>query len=319
MRSERNIDLLAVGETMGLFVADRSERLQPGMPLHFSFGGAESNAAIAAARLGLAVAWASRLGDDAVGGAIRRSLTAESIEVIAEVDPVRRTGMMLKERLSPLRQRVTYYREGSAASVLRHSVIDDALLGQTRMLLVSGVTCALSPDMPREIEQLFDRARNAGTRVALDLNYRSTLWSREAAGRVYRKLAPLVDVLFAGVDEASIIANDADDLNSALSALSVFDCPLVVVTDGAGGSLARAGGAEVYADALAVPVVDTVGAGDAFVGAFLSDWLRNLTLEECMRTASAAGAHACMFAGDWEGAPTREDIDSLSEGAVVER
>ena len=187
------------------------------------------------------------------------------------------------------------------------------------MLLVSGVTCALSPDMPRGIEQLFDRARNAGTGVSLDLDYRSALWSREAAGRGYRKLAPPVNVLFAGVNEASIIVKVADDLNSALSALRVFDYAFVVITDGAGGSRARAGSAGVYADALAVPVVDTGAAGDAFAGAFLSDWLRNLTLEECMRTASAAGAHACMFAGDWEGAPTREDIDALSQGLVIER
>jgi len=95
MTFDRNLDLLAVGETMGLFVTDRSERLQPGTPLPFSFGGTESNAAIAAARLGSAVAWASRLGDDTVGGAIRRSLTAESIEVVAAVDLIRRTGMTL--------------------------------------------------------------------------------------------------------------------------------------------------------------------------------------------------------------------------------
>ncbi len=304
---------------MGLVSTTTVGRLDHGAPLHFSFGGAECNAAITASRLGSRVAWASRLGDDSVGHAIRRALAAEGITVVAQTVPDRPTGLMVKERRSPLRQRVSYYRSGSAASTFRHTDLDDELLAQTGVVLVSGVTAALTPHLPDELESLFSRAHDAGALVALDLNFRSALWTREDARRTYDRLAPAADLLFSGVDEASIVSEAAVDLSTALIALGRYDRAIIVATDGARGAAARTPDGDHYVDAVAVPVIDTVGAGDAFVGGFLAEWQSHADVSESLRTAAAAGAHACMFAGDWEGAPTRDDLAQLSQGFIVER
>lgn len=319
MTIERDLDVLAVGETMGLIRAERVGPLANGVPMVMGFGGAESNALITATRLGASTMWVSRLGDDAVGEAIRRVLTAEGIVVAAERDAERRSGLMLKESLSPLRQRVTYYRAGSAASQWTGALVDDETLRRARLLLVSGITCAIAPGATDEVERLFLRAREAGVDVAFDLNYRSALWSPDQARESYHRLLPLTDLAFAGVDEARVLSVGAHDLHSSLTAVAEWATNTVVVTDGANGAAVLREGSVVRAEAIPVPVVDTVGAGDAFVGAFVGEWVRERDIERCLSMAVAAGAHACMFAGDWEGAPTRRDLAALTDGVAVER
>lgn len=71
-----------------------------------------------------------------------------------------------------------------------------------------------------------------------------------------------------------------------------------VVTLGAEGSVAAT--AERTASAPALPVdhvVDTCGAGDAFIGGFLAARLRGATLEECLTSGAAAAARACATLG----------------------
>jgi 2-dehydro-3-deoxygluconokinase len=65
--------------------------------------------------------------------------------------------------------------------------------------------------------------------------------------------------------------------------------------------------------------VDTVGAGDAFVGGYLAARLDGLTLDECLALGGLVGAAACTVAGDWEGAPRREELSQLFDGHSVLR
>jgi 2-dehydro-3-deoxygluconokinase len=58
-------------------------------------------------------------------------------------------------------------------------------------------------------------------------------------------------------------------------------------------------------------VVDTVGAGDAFVAGWLIETARGASLEERLDTAITCGALACTGDGDWEAAPTRADLAAV--------
>ena len=75
----------------------------------------------------------------------------------------------------------------------------------------------------------------------------------------------------------------------------------MVVTDGARGSAARIDDTTTLGSAVPVAVVDTVGAGDAFVGGYLVALSRGDDVGERLRLASQLGAAACRHAGDWEG------------------
>jgi 2-dehydro-3-deoxygluconokinase len=138
------------------------------------------------------------------------------------------------------------------------------------------------------------------------------LWPRAAAAPVLRELASAADILFAGPDEAALLlpggpyATDADDPWGAATALAQRVCDLgpriAVIKLGSLGALALADGTEHPHPIVPIEPVDPVGAGDAFVGAFLAEFANSSPIETCLKSAAKMGALVCAVPGDWEGA-----------------
>ena len=141
--------------------------------------------------------------------------------------------------------------------------------------------------------------------VSFDVNHRSRLWPTRSAGTVYRQLAQRADIVFSSVDEVGLLLpgrhGEGATAAEAAEALAAHGHRHVVVTDGARGSAARIDGTTTLGAAVPVTVVDTVGAGDAFVGGYLVALSRGADVDERLRLASQLGAAACRHAGDWEG------------------
>src|SRR5258705_7807008 len=107
-------DLLALGETMLALAPPAGRAIRDAPSLLVDHAGAESNTCVGLARLGLRVAWVSRLGADAAGDRILDALISEGIDTRwVERDADRATGLMIKEPGVGVR----YYRSESAASV----------------------------------------------------------------------------------------------------------------------------------------------------------------------------------------------------------
>jgi 2-dehydro-3-deoxygluconokinase len=312
-------DLLTVGESMGLVVADEVGPFATASTARISFGGSESNVAIAAARMGCRVAWASRLGSDSIGDKIVRELRAEGVHAVVERDPILSTGMMLKERRTPMHSRVTYYRKHSAAAAIEPRHVPDELIQQSRLLHVTGITPAISSTARATTLSVVARARRAGLRVSLDVNYRSALWGRDAAAEALLELVPYTDILFGGVEELQMLGADADVAGDPHAARRRFGVAELVVKDGANGASVSAEDGTYSLPAIPVAVVDTVGAGDAFVAGYLTALLEGLSTPDRLGRAVRAGALACTSRGDWEGAPTLHDLALLDSIDPVQR
>lgn len=314
----RPVDILTVGESLGLIVPEEPGPLAHVDRVRLRFGGAESNVAIAAARLGARVTWVSRLGSDGLGDKIERTLRGEGVTVIAPRDAARPTGLMLKERPIAGRSRVRYYRAGSAASALSAADLPDELIASARVLHLTGITPALADGTRDAVRDAVVRARELGTLVSLDVNYRSALWSAEAARDELGRLLPFVDLLFAGLDEASLID---PSIQAPADAARLLDTgpQQVVIKLGQEGALAVSRETSVRVAAHRVDVVDSVGAGDAFVAAYLVGLLEDRPMEQCLELAAKVGALACTVSGDWEGAPGWSDLELLDSTDPVSR
>jgi 2-dehydro-3-deoxygluconokinase len=317
MAGQRDLDLLCVGETMGLVVAERPGPLSGDVSL--AVGGAESNVAIAAARLGARVAWVTRLGADPIGDLVARAVRGEGVEVHAERDHARPTGLMVKERRTPQHTRVVYYRAGSAASALGPELVPDGLLSRARILHVTGITPALSAGAADALRSIVVRARDTGTLVSYDINHRSRLWSGSDAGRYAREILPHVDILFGGLDELALLDPALGDEHRVAEVAATLGVEEVVIKLGDRGAMAVARGERASVSAYAVTVVDTVGAGDAFVGGYLSAVIEGASLGERLDRAARCGALQCTVSGDWEGSPTLEELALLDGGDAVSR
>ena len=310
--------VLSFGETMALMRADQVGPLAHASTLSLGIGGSESNVAIGLRRLGVQSVWCGRVGADSLGQLVEREIRAEGVDVRIAVDPSAPTGLMIKERRTPDAQRVSYYRSGSAGSRLAPSDIDEALIAGAGLLHASGITPALSAQAEATLRHAIGVARAAGVPVSFDLNFRGNLWSAEGAGSVYRDIIPLADIVFAGEDEAAIAVGPGypEELAQRIAALGPEQA---VIKLGADGALALVEGSVFRQEAVAVSVVDTVGAGDAFVAGYLAELMEGRGPEERMRTAAATGAFACLVPGDWEGFPRRHELALLEAKEPVSR
>ena len=312
------MDVLTFGETMVALRADRPLAMSP--DISATIAGAESNVAIALARLGHSVQWAGRVGDDAGGELIRRTLRAESVgQDHVTTDPRRQTGILIFEQRLPDVTRVGYYRQNSAGSALSSEDLAPALAGSPHILHITGITPALGDAAAEAVLKAASAAQAGGATVTFDVNYRAKLWTREEAASTLRALVPYVDVVIGSPDELDLLtgrpATSADPA-AALLGLGVRE---VVLKLGAGGATVYSRHGTVHSPARPVAAVDSVGAGDAFTAGYISGLLTGVTLEERLHLANTLGAFAVSSKGDWEGLPTRSELPLLdaAEGTVL--
>lgn len=319
MKAVRQPYVLTIGETMALMNSSSAGPLAHASSLSLGIGGSESNVAIGLQRLGTPAVWCSRLGADSLGQLVEREIRAEGVDVRVTMDAHAPTGLMIKERRTPSTQRVTYYRAGSAASHMSAQDMDHELIANAAVVHLSGITPALSAEAADTVRHVVDVANTAGVPVSFDLNYRANLWSTDQAAAFYQEIIPKVDIVFAGLDEAAIAAGhgaDAADLARRLTALGPRQA---VIKLGSEGALARIDGEFFRHEAVPVDVVDTVGAGDAFVAGYLAEMLQGSPPLERLLIAVTTGAFACLVAGDWEGFPRRSEFALLQATEPVAR
>ncbi|MCX5070998.1 sugar kinase [Streptomyces sp. NBC_00513] len=310
-------EVVTVGEAMAALRATGPIRLAP--PMELSVAGAESNVAICLARLGHRTAWVGRVGADPFGALILRTLRAEGVDTShARTDTQGRpTGLLIREDGIGDLATIHYYRDRSAGSALHPDDVLPALHPDTRILHLTGITPALGPTAAQTVLAAATRARELGTTVCLDVNHRARLWTHHQARQVLLPLARHADILIASADELHLVADDpADDENHAITGLLTQGAREVVITRGGdGASITTIADGTHHAPARRVPVVDVIGAGDAFVAAYLSGVLDNLTTEQRLHRATATAAFAVATRGDWEGLPTRTDLALLDTPA----
>jgi 2-dehydro-3-deoxygluconokinase len=290
------MSVLTVGETMALLDPVEDGALRLGMPLTLRFAGAESNFAVALARLGVDVAWVSRLGRDPFGDLIATGLAQEAIDLrwVARDDAP--TGVFFKWR-SGGRSSVAYRRAGSAASRLRPTDVPDEALDGVRLVHLTGITMAISESARELVLDLARRARERGACVLFDPNFRPALPDTPAAAAARQQaVLPYVDWYLCGETEAELIWPDGE-----IPARTVVRV---------GGRGAIVDGVEV-APPRAVAVVDEVGAGDAFAAGFAYGLLQDWKPPACARAGHVIAARALAGTGDWETLPHLADVSEL--------
>ncbi|WP_127529809.1 sugar kinase [Paenibacillus kobensis] len=312
-------DLITFGESMALFMPAEHRALERAAVLEQGFGGAESNVAVGAARLGVSVGWFGTLGNDPFGHMIVKTLRGEGVDVSrAKLSSEAPTGLMFRETVAG-RLAVHYYRKHSAASRMTPEDLDEEYIRSSKLLHVTGITAALSDSSRQTVIRAMEIARDAGVPVSFDPNLRLKLWSIEEARKTLLPMAEMADYFMPGWDELQLLYETQDweivaERLAALKAISVVKSKgdrTIVLQDG------RMDEVPFYP---ADNVVDTVGAGDGFCAGFLAGIVKGMTPIEAVRLASVTGSLAVQMRGDWEALPTWEvAAGRLGGQAWVER
>jgi 2-dehydro-3-deoxygluconokinase len=300
-------DLVALGETMIALAPPPGEIVRRTGYLLVDHAGAESNTCVGLARLGLRVAWVSRLGADAAGDRILENLSAEGVDTRwVGRDAMRPTGLMLKEPGAGVR----YYRNGSAASAMGPAVLHDVPVAEARAVLVTGVTALIGAEPHAAGLSLLGSAR--GLRI-VDPNLRAGLWGSDRRGELVRPFVERCDLLFAGASELAELFDPAGDKTLAtgepledmqtLAGHAASRGPKEVVVRGTGsvGVLTGAGWQELAIRRDAA--VDPIGAGDAFNAGYIAVRLRGGSIDEALRNGVRCGAAVTTSPSDTAGFP----------------
>lgn len=276
----RRFDLLGLGECMVELFADGPLGAAPA--LRRAFGGDVLNTLVAAARLGGRCGFISRVADDPFGLAMRQAWAMEGIDVSHAPLTAGDNGVYFISVADTGEREFSYRRSGSPASQFTVADLDEAYIASSHMLLLSGITQALSGSMRQTTLAAAQMAHRHGVTVAFDPNYRPRLWAPQggldAARSALREVAPFVDWLLPSHPADSVLLHDAaaalpaDDFTGAAQALGDFAAlgPSVALKLGPRGCLLRtAGGSTQVEGVSAEKVLDTTGAGDLWNGSFL--------------------------------------------------
>lgn len=306
------MEVVTFGETMVLFNPDSAGPLRYVHNFNKSIAGAESNVAIALARLEHKVGWFSRLGDDEFGRYIKSIIRGEGVDVSRIVtDDVFQTGLIFKEQFAHTNPNIYYYRRNSAASKLGAKDIDEDYIISSKILHITGITPALSQNTREAVYHAIDIAKKNGVLVSFDPNIRLKLWSIEEAKPILLDIASKADIIFPGIDEGRLLLG-IEDYKKITQAFLSMGCKIVATKIGKKGCYVANMDERVFVEGYVIEKpLDTVGAGDGFAAGFLSGYLKNKSLYECAKLANAVGAMATLVKGDIEGFPTLSQVNEF--------
>lgn len=263
--------------------------------------------ACGAARLGLRVAMAGVVGDDALGRFMLAAMAERGLEAGAvRIDPTVPTGASVI--LSDGRDRAILTAAGTIPR-LRVADVPDELVARARHVHAGSVF--LLDDIRSDLPALFRRARAGGATTSADTNWdpRGT-WD----GGV-RALLAETDVFLPNAVEATRIVG-VEDPEAAARTLLALGPRVVAVKLGPAGALAvTADGGVARVAAVPVEPVDTTGAGDSFDAGFLAAWLAGRPLDACLAIGAACGALSTRAAGGTAAQPTLAEAEAAARAA----
>lgn len=279
-------------------------------------GGTGANTAAVLGRLGVPVYLAAMVGDDGYGRFVVRDLAANGVDVagvLTHPDACTPTVIAL---IQPDGERwlVVWPTSGGAPGCFQPSDLDGERIRAAAWLHTTGM-CLRAAPVRDAVLYAMAQARAAGVPVSVDLNLRLELWGwADNMRAVVAQAIELADVVFgAGVDEIMPTAG-ADSVEQAARDLS-GGTRTIVARLGAQGVLAvTPQGDIVRAPAYPVPVVSTLGAGDAFDAGFIAARVAGLALDDALRWANAAAALTIMHPSA-RGDLSRAAIERLVAGS----
>ena len=332
------MDLVTFGEAMVRLTPANFHRLEQATSFDVYVGGGELNVAVAAARLGVAARWVSRLPDNALGRMIANRAREQGVDLHIDWATSDRAGLYFAELgAAPRASSVLYDRGASAISKVDTGKTDwQSVFEGARWFHVSGITPALSESAARVTAESLVAAKKAGLTVSYDLNYRGKLWSPEKARTVQEPLMEHVDVLITTEEDTRVVfgIGEARDSYEHLNAepydvvartlqrqfgfkavaVTLRENPLVLLNS---WSAILVADDELHrAPRYEVEVVDRIGAGDAFSGGLIAARLEGRGWDEALRFATAASALKHSIPGDFC-LVTRTEVEQLLRGASL--
>jgi len=253
-------------------------------------GGAGFNTARAIGRLGVTPAFLDRLSGDGFGRLLRSTLDSDGVKLAVPEPADVPTTLALVDIDPAGLPRYRFYLDGTSAPALEYPAMAAALPAGLTALHAGGLALVAEP-IATSIDRLISADLPPGTLLMIDPNCRpEVIADRQAYLARLSRILRRADVVKVSVEDLDYLAPGTPAASAAAGLLGQGPA-LVLLTDGPHPARAFLRDEVVSAEVPAVTVADTVGAGDAFGGAFLAWWSRSgLTRSGLCQPAPVRGA-----------------------------
>ena len=275
-------------------------------------GGDTSNVALGVAKLGHPTMYITKLGDDIFGKQIWKTWKEASVDTsYVFIDDSHQTGVYFTLFDSDKKHHFVYIRRDSAAANFSVKDAETVSLKNIKIFHLSGISQAISRHGLESSFYFMRKCKQMGITISYDVNYRSALWSQElfksVAWFTIKHFAYLVTL---SLDEARELGLRGNPKEIAKKLIRKGPKIVAVKLGNEGCVVSSLEGTE-YLKAFDVPVVDTVGAGDAFTAAMIVGILEHMNLKHMAYFANAVASLVCKSVGSTSSQPTRKEVKNF--------
>lgn len=278
-------------------------------------GGAPANVAVAVERLGHPAAFLGQVGDDPFGHFLADVLASEGVDISGlRFTDKARTSLAFVSLAASGERSFMFYRHPAADMLMTSDDVAYGVIDGGKIFHFGSITLIAEPSRQATLAAV-RHARQKGLLISYDPNLRLALWKDADAARAgMRQGFEYADVLKVSDEELEFLTGGNNP-----RALWRDSLRMLVITHGENGASLYTADAEYHQAGFAVNVVDTTGAGDAFVAALLTGILEQqekhgkLDYQNLLRVACAVGALTTTVKGAIPGLPVRDQVEAFLE------
>jgi 5-dehydro-2-deoxygluconokinase len=311
------VDVLSVGRvSVDLYAKEANAGFDSAQSFTKSVGGSPTNVAVACARLGLATALATKVGDDEFGKYVINRLTEFGVDTgFIGIQPDAQTPLAFAALTPPETPTIVFYRgEAAPDTSLTTASVSEQEIKRVKILWISQTSLSQGTTSQTCLEWM--AMREKGSHTILDLDYRPKLWaSKEEARDMATKAIALASIVVGNLEECEV-ALGTKDPNEAADMLLAQGVALAIIKLGPEGVLMKSASQKVIIPSHPIEVVCGLGAGDAFGGALCYGLLAGWDLEKIGTFANVAGALVATRLTCADAMPTVSEIESMLQGAA---
>ncbi len=311
-------DIVSIGEMLIDFTSKPSENGE--VIYKQNAGGAPANVAVMAAKLGVKTAFIGKIGNDFFGKYLRGVLAENNVDTNGlAVDRENSTTLAFVNHDENGERNFVFYRKKTADTNLLKSDIRYRIIDGAKIVHFGSLMLTNEPSKSSVIDAII-YAKNAGKVITYDPNFRESLWnSKEEAVETMQSVLPYVDIIKVSESELQILT-ECGNLLPAIAKLLNLGVKIICITQGAKGSIIATRKGIENSEAFSPETIDTLGAGDSFFGAFLSQIVKSgknleqMDMEDLLefsKYANACGALTSTKSGAIPAMPSDEEILNL--------
>ncbi len=275
-------------------------------------GGSSANIGVAIVKLGGQADLVTCVSDDAIGRFALNELDRYGVgrAHVRSVGGEARNSLAVVETTIEDHQSVIY-RNGAADFEMTSADVEAVDYGAHSALITTGTVFAAEPSRSAAF-RAFDLAREAGLPLIFDIDYRPYSWpSEEVAAEVYSRAGALCDVIVGNDVEFGFMAGDYDRGLDKARDLVANGAGIAVYKMGEKGAITITREGEITTGIYRTEALKPTGAGDSFMGGFVSGLSDGLPVREAVLRGSAAAAMVVARVGCAPAMPTRQELDAF--------